>query len=130
MLEKLDDTNFMLYAAKHYENPECFETLEFYDDLKRFKYLKRLMNKYRDNGDFKERLILNHIIVLLNIFGNEAAVRMLFFKLFDHKETVATILDFLNFMPLEVNNITHRNITLHSSDIKRDSDITKILRSI
>ena len=130
MLEKLDDTNFMLYAAKYYENPECFETLEFYDDLKRFKYLKRLMNKYKEVGNFKERLILNHIIVIINIFGAEAAVRMLFFKLYDHKETVATILDFLNFMPEKVFNITHRNETLYSNSIDRDPNIEKILRSI
>ena len=130
MLEKLDDTNFMLYAAKHYENPECFETLEFYDDLKRFKYLKRLINKYKDSGNFKERLILNHIIVIINIFGPEAAVRMLFFKLYEHKDIVATILDFLNFLPLKIQNITHRNESFVSSEIEHDSNITNILRNI
>ena len=118
MLEKLDDTNFMLYAAKYYENPECFETLEFYDDLKRFKYLKRLMNKYKEVGNFKERLILNHIIVIINIFGAEAAVRMLFFKLYDHKETVATILDFLNCKTQLESFVVIQSISLKASPIK------------
>ena len=130
MYEKLDDTNFALYAAKHYENPECFETLEFYDDLKRFRYLKRLFNKYQETGDFKERLILNHLIIIYNVFGPEAATRMLFFKLFDHQEILATILEFLNFLPDKVYNITHLNITLNSNNINREEEIINLLRKI
>ena len=80
MIETLDDSNFVLYAAKHYDNPQCYDVEEFHDDLKRFKYLKRLLGKYEDTGELRENLILNHIIVLYNVFG-EAATRMLFFKL-------------------------------------------------
>ena len=130
MFEKLDDTNFILYAAKHYNNPECFETLEFYDDIKRFKYLKRLFNKYKESKSFKVRLILNHLIILYNIFGPEPTTRMLFFKLFDHKSSLATILDFLNYMPEKVQNITHLNVTLHSDEITRDDKIKQILEEI
>ena len=71
--EKLDETNFMLYAAKHYTNPYCYDTVEFYDDLNRFKYLRRLFSRYEESGDLKERLILNHIITVYNIFGVEPA---------------------------------------------------------
>ena len=65
--QTLDESNFLLYAAKHYDNPQCFDTVEFYEDLNRFKYLKRLFNKYRDGGELKERLILNHVMVLYNL---------------------------------------------------------------
>ena len=68
-MQQLDDTNFMLYAAAHYDNPQCYDTDEFYDDLKRFKYLKRLLNRYKETGELKERLILNHLTVIYNVFG-------------------------------------------------------------
>ena len=130
MVEKLDDTNFVLYAARHYNNPECCETLEFYDDLKKFKYLKRLFNKYSDTGDLKVRLIINHIIVIYNLFGTEAATRMLFFKLFPHTNELATFLQFLNYMPKVINNITHLNITIDGDDVKYDEFILKQLETI
>ena len=56
-MQQLDDSNFMLYAAANYDNPQCYDTDEFYDDLKRFKYLKRLFNRYKETGELKERLI-------------------------------------------------------------------------
>jgi uncharacterized radical SAM superfamily protein len=130
MLEKLDDTNFLLYAAKHYDNPECFETLEFYDDLKKFKYLKRLLNRYKESRDLKERLVLNHVVVILNLFGDEAAVRMLFFKLLNYKDELYTILSYMRRMPPEVKNITHLNITLHASDMMLDETIVELLEKI
>ena len=68
-MQKLDDSNFLLYAAANYDNPQCYDTDEFYDDLKRFKYLKRLFNKYREANELKERLILNHLTVLFIVFG-------------------------------------------------------------
>ena len=78
--EQIDETNFMLYAARHYNNPSCFDTLEFYEDLNRFKYIKRLFSRYDESGELKERLILNHIIILYNLFGIDATTRLLFFK--------------------------------------------------
>jgi hypothetical protein len=80
MNETLTDANFIIYAAKHYDNPQCFDTEEFYDDLKRFKYIKRLFNRYEITGELKERLVLNHIVVLYNVFGPHAT-RMLLLKL-------------------------------------------------
>lgn len=76
----LNDDNFEQYAISNYMNPSCVSVLEFLDDMKTFKYIKRLINKYIDKGDLKERLILNHIICLSNVFGAEATVNMLRFK--------------------------------------------------
>ena len=130
MQEKLDDTNFLLYAAKHYTNTECYDTLEFYDDLKRFKYLKRLFNIYTENADLKERLILNHIIILYNIFGVEPTTRMLFFKLYEHKESLKPFLVFLNYMPEKICNIGLEGITINNIDIFADPIIEERLRKI
>ena len=130
MNEKLDETNFLLYAARHYENPQCYDTIEFYDDLKRIKYIRRLFNIYQESGELKERLILNHIIILYNVFGVIPATRMLFFKLFEHKEQLKPFLVFLNFMPLQIINITLQGITLKSTDIISDPVIEEKLGRI
>ena len=74
MMDVLNEDNFLLYAAKHYDNPQCSSTEEFYDDLKKFKYIKRLFNKYAETGELKERLILNHIRVVTNVFSPQRAV--------------------------------------------------------
>ena len=96
----LTEENFTLFAMKHYDNPHCRGVNEFNDDLKKFKYLKRLFRKYRAGGDLKERLILNHIIVIYNLFGVEAASNMLFFKI-DKKywPQLKSFLMYLNVMP-------------------------------
>ena len=72
MYEKITPDNVIMYAIKHYDNPHCMGEKEFEDDLKRFKYIKRLLRKYYDTGILKERLLLNHIIVLNNVFGADA----------------------------------------------------------
>jgi len=104
MNEKLDDSNFMLYAAKHYDNTQCYDTTEFLDDLKRFKYIKRLFIKYDEYGELRERLILNHIIVLYNVFG-DAATRMLFFKMMGYHHYLKPFLILLARMPDKVVNV-------------------------
>jgi hypothetical protein len=130
MYEKLDETNFLLYAAKHYENPQCYDTIEFYDDLKRFKYLKRLFNIYSETGELKERLIINHIIVIYNIFGLVPATRMLFFKLYDYKEYLKPFLELLNYMPDKIQNIGLKGENINNKDIVPDDVITEKLRKI
>ena len=96
----LTEENFTLFAMKHYDNPHCRGVNEFNDDLKKFKYLKRLFRKYRAGGGLKERLILNHIIVIYNLFGVDAASNMLFFKI-DKKywPQLKSFLVYLNVMP-------------------------------
>jgi len=126
---ELNEDNFVMYAIKHYDNPNCVGLNEFYDDLKRFKYLKRLLRKYVLYKNLKERLILNHIVVIYNLFGNAAATKMLFYKI-DKKfwPQLKTFLVFLNYMPLEV--IVSKGIEIKESDIPLDEEIILKLRNI
>ena len=89
-----------MYAIQHYHNPSCEGMSEFNDDMKRFKYVKRLFRKYEETGILKERLLLNHIIVLNNLFGAEASSTLLFFKTEQiHWSALKGFLEFLNIMP-------------------------------
>ena len=100
MFDNLTKDNIMMYAIQHYHNPSCEGMGEFKDDMKRFKYIKRLFRKYKETGILKERLLLNHIIVLNNLFGAEAASTLLFFKTEqEHWSTLKEFLEFLNIMP-------------------------------
>lgn len=128
--EKLDETNFLLYAAKHYDNPSCFDTLEFYEDLSRFKYLKRLFSRYEETGELKERLILNHIIVLYNLFGIPATTRMLFLKLENHLSSLIPFLVFLNYAPEVVSNIGIQGKSFTVNNIELDVKVTEALKEI
>ena len=96
MYEKITSDNIMMFAIKYYDNPQCEGEKEFHDDMKRFKYIKRLLRKYNDNGILKERLLLNHIIVLNNLFGPEACVTLLLFKI--QKGYWGTLKSFLLFL--------------------------------
>lgn len=129
MIDKLDETNFLLYAAKHYDNPQCFDTLEFYEDLARFKYIKRLFNRYEEAGELKERLVLNHLTILYNVFGI-AATRMLFFKLDGYHHMLKPFIVLLGHMPEVIKGIGVQNKTIFSSDIHMDENIVQILRNI
>jgi hypothetical protein len=124
--EKLDGNNFLLFAAKHYDNPQCHDMTEFYDDLKRFKYLKRLFVKYQESGELRERLILNHLIILYNVFG-ESATRMLFLKLEGHYSYLKPFIVMLGYMP---EKILIENKIYYSSDISMDKNIVEVLRKI
>lgn len=77
---ELTNKNLLVYAAKHYYNPRCIDSDEFFEDLKRFKYVKRLLNRYENSGELCERLILNHLIVIFNVFGYEAGMDILALK--------------------------------------------------
>ena len=81
IFDDLNEKNFLLYAMKEYNNPQCTDVEEFNDDLKKIKYIKRLLNQYVSEGVLKERLLLNHIIVFYNVFPPAAATRILFFKI-------------------------------------------------
>lgn len=127
-LEYIDDDNFLLYAARHYDNAQCHDAVEFYDDLKRFKYLKRLFGKYKETGELRERLILNHLIIIYNVFGDEAT-RMLFFKLEEYYTYLKPFLVLLNRMPDKV-SYTNTTDVVYSSDIPMDEGIIQALRNI
>lgn len=125
----LNDGNFLIYAAKTYDRPHILQK-EFEDDLKRIKYIKRLLRKYRQTGDCKERLILNHIIILSNVFGVEATVNMLFFRVdTDDYPTLKTFLLFLNYLPTRL-TVTFDKYHLKQEDITIDIEVAKRLREI
>ena len=80
IFHELNEDNFLLFAIKHYENPQAVTKEDFDRDLNHFKYIKRLLKRYKNTGQLKTHLLLNHFIILYNIFG-EAATPMLFFKI-------------------------------------------------
>jgi len=126
--DDLSSENIMLYAAKVYDRPNCIMS-EFKEDMKRFNYLKRLFFRYRKIGEVKERLILNHLVVLYNVFGVEAATRLLFYKIAkEDYPALKTYLVFLSCMPDTVIGIKGHNIK--SSDISIDMKIADTLRDI
>lgn len=128
MIENLNDDNFMLYAMKAYDKPNAIVS-EFEEDLKRIKYVKRLIKRYRATGELKERLILNHIIILSNVFGVEPSVKMLFYKMDDNDYAILkTFLMFLNFMPRHLNGIKGKYI--NSSDVSIDMVVGKKLKDL
>ena len=97
---ELTPENINMFAMKHYDNPSCVDEAEFLDDMKRFKYLKRLFRKYETSKDLKMRLVINHIIILANVFGVDAATTLLFFKIEkNHWPLLKTFLVFLGYMP-------------------------------
>ena len=126
--ENLTDENVLLYAAKAYDKPNCIMS-EFTEDMKRLNYLKRLFRRYRKHGEMRERLILNHIVVLNNLFGPEVTTRLLFFRMSkDDFSVLKTYLVFLNLMPDRVRGINGKDII--SSDIPIDMPIADVLRTL
>ena len=126
--DNLTDDNILLYAAKAYDKPNCIMS-EFTEDMKRLNYLKRLFRRYRKHGEMRERLILNHLVVLYNLFGPEVTTRILFFS--SHQEDYSilkTYLLFLNLMPERVRGINGKDIL--SSDISVDMNIAEVLRNL
>ena len=128
LFENLTEDNMMLYAAKAYDKPNCIMS-EFTEDMKRLNYLKRLFRRYRKHGEMRERLIINHIVVLYNLFGPEVTTRLLFFSTNKEDYTILkTYLLFLNLMPERVRGINGKDIL--SSDIPVDMDIAEVLRNL
>ena len=126
--DDLTNENYMLYAMKVYDKPTCIMS-EFKEDMKRFNYLKRLFRRYAKVGELRERLVINHIVVLYNVFGVEAATRLLFYKMAKSDYSVLkTYLLFLSYMPAVVKGIKGQDIK--SSEISVDMKIAEVLRGI
>ena len=129
MFDDLNKDNFVLYAMKFYENPQCLSEQDFYDDLKTIKYIKRLLNRYHMGGELKERLILNHLITLGNVFPVEVLTRILFLKISSkYWSYLKTFLIFLDYMPEQVSSVNGEKVV--SSNIGVDLRIAKKLREI
>ena len=102
IFDTLNRRNFELFAAQNYNNPECLDVEEFKEDLARFKYLKRLLRRYELTEDLQVRLILNHIIVIYNVFGIESANKMIWYKIEpEHWTYIKPFLVFLNYLPVD-----------------------------
>ena len=129
IFDDLNDENFLMYAMREYSNVQCTDVEEFYDDLKKIKYIKRLFNVYKNNGQLKERLILNHFIIFYNVFTVQAGTRILFYKIEkDFWPMLKTFLVFLDRMPDKIESI--RGEIILASNIQLDDGIISRLRSI
>ncbi len=127
--DRLSDDNIMLYMMRSYENPHCKNIQEFWDDVNRIKYLKRLFRRYKDKRILKDRLILNHLITFYNVFPPEHATRILFFKLErDLWVSLATFLSFLSLLPDEIYGV--REEVVLSRNILPDLHIMDTLRKL
>ena len=128
MFDDLNEDNFLMYAVKCYTSPHCIMS-EFEGDIKRTKYLKRLFRRYKITKTIKERLILNHIILLNNVFGAEATARILFYKTDERDyDILKTFLSYLNLAPEVVYGINGKNILV--TEIPLDINVAEILTKI
>ena len=118
---EFDDDAFMIYAMQSYINPACSGKEEFEEDINRIKYIKRLFGRYNSTGELKERLILNHIIILYNVFEMEAATKMLFYRMEEKfKPLLKTFLVYLNYLPEDEQYVR----------IPMDTKVIQILRGL
>jgi len=128
--DTLDDGNFLLFAAKAYENPSCVDDTEFQEDLNRIKYIKRLLRKYEVGGELKERLILNHLVVLYNVFDGDAMTRMLFYRLYEYLEFIKPFMDLIGRLPDTVHGVGPEGIDVNCDAVVSDPTIEAILSKI
>ena len=129
MNEKLTDKNFLLFCAAHYDNAQYASTEDFIEDMNRIKYIKKLITRYVESGELKERLILNHIIVLNNCFGPEALCRILYLKLKPQMRYIKPFLIMLNILTEEIKNVNDEKV-IYTDEIEMDEVIVQKLRKV
>lgn len=122
----LTDSNIELYSIKYYINTNCIDRDEFNEDYNRFKYVKRLVRKYVQSGDLRERLILNHLVILFNTFESKACVRILYFKMKEYFHILKPFLILMNRMPETIKD--ENNEIIHTSDIPMDELVITAIR--
>jgi hypothetical protein len=121
---ELNDDNYVLFAMKNYENPQCSGIEEFHEDLNRIKYLKRLLRKYKTHGVLREQLILNHLIIFYNVFGIEPATRLLFNRIeTDLHSFLKTFIVYLNNLPEKIPDV---DLLMIPVDIRIANKLRKI----
>ena len=125
-MTRLNESTFLVFAANHYENVHCYDVVEFEEDLKRFQYLRKLFSRYRQIGDLKERLILNHMIIIYNCFG-KSATNMLFMKLEGFHDCLKPFVEYLNFLP---EYVVYDNKMISTVKIVSDELIVKKLKEL
>lgn len=129
-LQVLNEKNWLLYAAKEYRNTQSYGIEEFKQDCKRFKYVRKAFTRYSTTGELKERLVLNHIVVLNNVFGPEATVRLLFLKMPNLLSYLKPFLIMLSILPERVYSIGKDNVDYLTDEIPLDLKIVEALRKI
>tara|TARA_Y100000310_G_C20579490_1_gene762236 strand:+ start:757 stop:1155 length:399 start_codon:yes stop_codon:yes gene_type:complete len=126
---ELTSKNYIMFAMKNYDNPQCLDLDEFHSDLNRIKYLKRLFKRYTTTKELKERLILNHIIVLYNVFGIVPATRLLFFRVDpEYHSILKSFIVYLSFFP--EGDVVEKIKEADLVGIPLNDNIVKILREI
>jgi hypothetical protein len=130
MFDDLTEGNFQMFAMKAYTNPHCTDMLEFHDDLKRIRYVKRLLRKYKETGELKERLVINHLVVLYNTFEPRAMTRMLIMKLDEHLDCLKPFLILLSYWddPMKLGKVNGK--AYKDSEIPLDTGIVNTIRQI
>jgi len=129
MINTLTDKNFLLFCAHHYDNAEYASTEDFVEDLNRIKYIKKLLTRYQEKGELKERLILNHIIILNNCFGPEALCKILYLKLKDQMRYIKPFLIMINALSDTIYNVGDEKV-VDTNLIDMDEKIIKRLRKL
>jgi hypothetical protein len=129
MHEKLNDENFLMYGSRYYDKPQCHSTEEFIEDLKRIKYIKKLITRYVDSGELKDRLILNHLIILYNVFGAEHMARILYLKMRAQFKYIKPFLILLGVLPEKIYNIRDEAV-INTDSIQMDAVIVQALRKV
>lgn len=129
MSDILTDKNFLLFCAQHYDNSRYTSTEEFLEDINRIKYIKKLITRYVENGDLKERLLLNHIIILYNCFGPEVLCRILYLKLKPQMKYIKPFLVFINALPEKIYNVGDE-LVIDTNLIDMDQTIINRLRKV
>ena len=131
MFEILSHDNIMLYCAKHYENPQCTGIDDFNDDLNHIKYLKRLFNRYTKTNDLKTNLIFNHLILLYNVFENEAVTRVLFHRINEeHWSILKPFLIALSHLPETILGVSEKHKIINTDNIPLDQNVIKEVRVV
>lgn len=128
MYHNLTDNNLMLFAIKYYENTNCIDILEFQQDLDRIKYIKKLLKRYQAKGDLKERLILNHLVILYNVFDPQALTRILGLKLGEYLHILKPFLEYLGYWPVTIDGVD--GINIDCKGVPADPRVIDILRQL
>lgn len=123
---RLDESTFLVFAANHYENVHCHDVTEFDEDLKRFQYLRKLFSRYKQIGDLKERLILNHMIIIYNCFG-KSATSMLFLKLEGYHDCLKPFVEYLNFLP---ERVVYNSKIIETNKVVSDETVIEKLKEL
>lgn len=124
---RLNEDTFLLYAAAAYTNPNCTSTDEFIEDVSRLKYIKKLLYSFKNKGILRERLILNHVVIMYNVFDSRACTKMLLYKLEEYLAEVIPFLDYLGYMP---DMIDLDGKTIKTNTLPRNEQIIVALRNI